>query len=143
MRKDFGNECQKSSKTLTQLQMHELRADMPRVPVYILGKTPSLDDLNAFLAQFGCQTDLSLLRPVKVWANLEEDIINEADKVMAQFMQSDLESPVIVVILPPLVALAAALVARMKEKCPTLKVLVVHYRVEHEPHFLGFELFCG
>jgi len=143
MRKDFGNEYQKSSKTLTQLQMHELRADMPRVPVYILGKTPSLDDLNAFLAQFGCQTDLSLLRPVKVWANLEEDIINEADKVMAQFMQSDLESPVIVVILPPLVALAAALVARMKEKCPTLKVLVVHYRVEHEPHFLGFELFCG
>jgi len=142
MRKDFGNEYQKSSKTLTQLQMHELRADMPRVPVYILGKTPSLDDLNAFLAQFGCQTDLSLLRPVKVWANLEEDIINEADKVMAQFMQSDLESPVIVVILPPLVALAAALVARMKEKCPTLKVLVVHYRVEHEPHFLGFELFC-
>jgi hypothetical protein len=142
MRKDFGNEYQKSSKTLTQPQMHELRADMLRVPVYILGKTPNLDDLNAFLAQFGCQTDLSLLRPVKVWANLEEDIINEADKVMAQFMQSDLESPVIVVILPPLVALAAALVARMKEKCPTLKVLVVHYRVEHEPHFLGFELFC-
>ena len=143
MRKDFGNECQKSSKTLTQLQMHELRADMPRVPVYILGKTPSLDDLNAFLAQFGCQTDLSLLSPVKVWANLEEDIINEADKVIAQFIQSDLESPVIVVILPPLVALAAALVARMKERCPTLKVLVVHYRVKHEPHFLGFELFCG
>ena len=142
MRKGFGNEYQKSSKTLTQPQMHELLADMPRVPVYILGKTPSLDNLNAFLAQFGCQTDLSLLRPVKVWANLEEDIINEADKVMAQFMQSDLESPVIVVILPPLVALAAALVARMKEKCPTLKVLVVHYRVEHEPHFLGFELFC-
>jgi len=142
MRKDFGSEYQKSSKTLTQPQTQELRVDMLRVPVYILGKTPSLDDLNAFLAQFGCQTDLSLLRPVKVWANLEEDIINEADKVMAQFMQSDLESPVIVVILPPLVALAAALVARMKEKCPTLKVLVVHYRVEHEPHFLGFELFC-
>jgi len=143
MRKDFGSEYQKSSKTLTQQRTQELLADMLRVPVYILGKTPSLDDLNTFLAQFGCQTDLSLLRPVKVWANLEEDIINEADKVIAQFIQSDLESPVIVVILPPLVALAAALVARMKEKCPTLKVLVVHYRVEHEPHFLGFELFCG
>jgi len=143
MRKDFGSEYQKSSKTLIHQRTQELRADMLKVPVYILGKTPSLDDLNAFLAQFGCQTDLSLLRPVKVWANLEEDIINEADKVMAQFIKSDLESPVIVVILPPLVALAAALVARMKEKCPTLKVLVVHYRVEHEPHFLGFELFCG
>jgi hypothetical protein len=143
MRKDFGIEYQKSSRILTQPRTQELRADMLRVPVYILGKTPSLDDLNVFLAQFGCQTDLSLLRPVKVWANLEEDIINEADKVMAQFIKSDLESPVIVVILPPLVALAAALVARMKEKCPTLKVLVVHYRVEHEPHFLGFELFCG
>jgi len=143
MRKDFGSEYQKSSKTLIHQRTQELRADMLRVPVYILGKTPSLDDLNVFLAQFGCQTDLSLLRPVKVWANLEEDIINEADKVIAQFIQSDLESPVIVVILPPLVALAAALVARMKEKCPTLKVLVVHYRVEHEPHFLGFELFCG
>ena len=143
MRKDFGNEYQKSSKTLTPQRTQELLASMLKVPVYILGKTPNLDDLNAFLAQFGCQTDLSLLRPVKVWANLEEDIINEADKVMAQFIKSDLESPVIVVILPPLVALAAALVARMKEKCPTLKVLVVHYRVEHEPHFLGFELFCG
>ena len=143
MRKDFGSEYQKSSKTLIHQRTQELRADMLKVPVYILGKTPSLDDLNVFLAQFGCQTDLSLLRPVKVWANLEEDIINEADKVIAQFIQSDLESPVIVVILPPLVALAAALVARMKEKCPTLKVLVVHYRVEHEPHFLGFELFCG
>jgi hypothetical protein len=143
MRKDFGNEYQKQSKTLTHQRTQELLADMLRVPVYILGKTPSLDDLNAFLAQFGCQTNLSLLRPVKVWANLEEDIINEADKVIAQFIQSDLESPVIVVILPPLVALAAALVARMKERCPTLKVLVVHYRVEHEPHFLGFELFCG
>ena len=143
MRKDFGIEYQKSSRILTQPRTQELRADMLRVPVYILGKTPNLDDLNVFLAQFGCQTDLSLLRPVKVWANLEEDIINEADKVIAQFIQSDLESPVIVVILPPLVALAAALVARMKEKCPTLKVLVVHYRVEHEPHFLGFELFCG
>jgi hypothetical protein len=130
MRKDFGSEYQKQSKTLTHQRTQELLADMLRVPVYILGKTPSLDDLNAFLAQFGCQTNLSLLRPVKVWANLEEDIINEADKV-------------IVVILPPLVALAAALVARMKERCPTLKVLVVHYRVEHEPHFLGFELFCG
>ena len=143
MRKDFGSEYQKSSKTLIHQRTQELRADMLKVPVYILGKTPSLDDLNAFLAQFGCQTDLSLLRPVKVWANLEEDIINEADKVMAQFIQSDLENPVIVVILPPLVALAAALVARMKEKCPTLKVLVVHYRVEHDPHFIGFELFCG
>ena len=143
MRKDFGSEYQKSSKTLIHQRTQELRADMLRVPVYILGKTPSLDDLNVFLAQFGCQTDLSLLRPVKVWANLEEDIINEADKVIAQFIQSDLESPVIVVILPPLVALAAALVARMKERCPTLKVLVVHYRVEHEPHFLGFELFCA
>jgi hypothetical protein len=143
MRKDFGSEYQKSSKTLIHQRTQELRADMLKVPVYILGKTPSLDDLNAFLAQFGCQTNLSLLRPVKVWANLEEDIINEADKVIAQFIQSDLESPVIVVILPPLVALAAALVARMKERCPTLKVLVVHYRVEHEPHFLGFELFCG
>ena len=143
MRKDFGIEYQKSSRTLTQPRTQELLADMLKVPVYILGKTPSLDDLNAFLAQFGCQTNLSLLRPVKVWANLEEDIINEADKVIAQFIQSDLESPVIVVILPPLVALAAALVARMKERCPTLKVLVVHYRVEHEPHFLGFELFCG
>ena len=143
MRKDFGSEYQKQSKTLTQPRTQELLADMLRVPVYILGKTPSLDDLNVFLAQFGCQTDLSLLRPVKVWANLEEDIINEADKVIAQFIQSDLESPVIVVILPPLVALAAALVARMKEKCPTLKVLVVHYRVEHDPHFIGFELFCG
>ena len=143
MRKDFGSEYQKSSKTLIHQRTQELRADMLKVPVYILGKTPSLDDLNAFLAQFGCQTDLSLLRPVKVWANLEEDIINEADKVMAQFIQSDLENPVIVVILPPLVALAAALVARMKEQCPTLKVLVVHYRVKHEPHFLGFELFCG
>jgi len=143
MRKDFGSEYQKQSKTLIQQRKQELLADMLRVPVYILGKTPNLDDLNAFLAQFGCQTDLSFLRPVKVWANLEEDIINEADKVIAQFIQSDLESPVIVVILPPLVALAAALVARMKEKCPTLKVLVVHYRVEHEPHFLGFELFCG
>jgi len=143
MRKDFGSEYQKQSKTLTHQRTQELLADMLRVPVYILGKTPNLDDLNVFLAQFGCQTDLSLLRPVKVWANLEEDIINEADKVMAQFIKSDLESPVIVVILPPLVALAAALVARMKEKCPTLKVLVVHYRVEHEPHFLGFELFCG
>ena len=143
MRKDFGSEYQKSSKTLTHQRTQELLADMLRVPVYILGKTPSLDDFNAFLAQFGCQTDLSLLRPVKVWANLEEDIINEADKVIAQFIQVDLESPVIVVILPPLVALAAALVARMKEKCPTLKVLVVHYRVEHDPHFIGFELFCG
>jgi len=143
MKKDFGSEYQKSSKTLTHQRTQELLADMLRVPVYILGKTPSLDDLNGFLAQFGCQTDLSLLRPVKMWANLEEDIINEADKVIAQFIQSDLESPVIVVILPPLVALAAALVARMKEKCPTLKVLVVHYRVKHEPHFLGFELFCG
>jgi len=143
MRKDFGIEYQKSSRILTQPRTQELRADMLRVPVYILGKTPNLDDLNVFLAQFGCQTDLSLLRPVKMWANLEEDIINEADKVIAQFIQSDLESPVIVVILPPLVALAAALVARMKEKCPTLKVLVVHYRVKHEPHFLGFELFCG
>ena len=142
MRKDFGIEYQKSSRILTQPRTQELRADMLRVPVYILGKTPNLDDLNVFLAQFGCQTDLSLLRPVKMWANLEEDIINEADKVIAQFIQSDLESPVIVVILPPLVALAAALVARMKEKCPTLKVLVVHYRVKHEPHFLGFELFC-
>jgi len=143
MRKDFGSEYQKSSKTLTHQRTQELLADMLRVPVYILGKTPNLDDLNVFLAQFGCQTDLSLLRPVKVWANLEEDIINEADKVMAQFIESDLKSPVIAVILPPLVALAAALVARMKEKCPTLKVLVVHYRVEHEPHFLGFELFCS
>jgi len=143
MRKDFGNEYQKQSKTLIQQRTQELLADMLRVPVYILGKTPNLDDLNVFLAQFGCQTDLSLLRPVKVWANLEEDIINEADKVMSQFIESDLKSPVIAVILPPLVALAAALVARMKEKCPTLKVLVVHYRVEHEPHFLGFELFCS
>jgi len=143
MRKDFGNEYQKSSKTLIQQRTQELRVDMLKVPVYILGKTPNLDDLNVFLAQFGCQTDLSLLRPVKVWANLEEDIINEADKVMGQFIESDLKSPVIAVILPPLVALAAALVARMKERCPTLKVLVVHYRVEHDPHFIGFELFCG
>ena len=142
MNKGFGNEYQKSSKTLTPPRTQELLADMLKVPVYILGKTPNLDDFNVFLANFGYQTDLSLLRPVKVWANLEEDIINEADKVIAQFVKSDLESPVIVVILPPLVALAAALVARMKEKCPVLKVLVVHYRVQHEPHFIGFELFC-
>jgi hypothetical protein len=142
MRKDSGSEYRRLSKTLTRPQTQELLAGMLKAPVYILGKTPGLDDLNAFLAQFGCQTDLSLLRPIKVWANLEEDIINEADKVIAQFIKSDLESPIIVVLLPPLVGLAAALVARMKEKCLTQKVLVVHYRVEHEPHFVGFELFC-
>jgi len=143
MRRTSGRESLKQSESLSQAQVRELQSVLPKVPVYILGKTPLIHDLNAFLDQFGCQTDLTLLRPVKVWANLEEDIVNEADKVIDCFVPDDLKSLIIVVILPPLVALAAALVARLKERCPTLKVLVVHYRVEHEPHFLGFELFCG
>ena len=143
MRRTSGRESLKQSESLSQVQARELQSVLPKVPVYILGKTPPIHDLNAFLGQFGCQTDLTLLRPVKVWANLEEDIVSEADKVIDCFVPADLKSLIIVVILPPLVALAAALVARLKERCPTLKVLVVHYRVEHEPHFLGFELFCG
>ncbi len=143
MRNSSGRGSQKRSETLTPQQVRELQSALLKVPVYILGKTPEIEELNTFLAQFGCRTDLTLLRPFNVRADLEKDILDEADRVIARFIPDDLQSPVIVVILPPLVALATALVARMKERCPTLKVLVVHYRVEHEPHFLGFELFCG
>ena len=143
MTQNSGVRLRKLPENVSLQQPQISPSDMLKVPVYILGEIPPLTELNEFLFRFGCQTDLSLQRPIKVWVNLEEDIVNEADKVLAQFVPEDLNYPFIAVILPPLVSLATAIVVRIKERCPTMKVLIIHYRKAHEPHFIGFELFCG
>ena len=138
----FGEKYQVQRTKSSQTSQAKSQLALPEVPVYIYGDVPPITELNSFLYLHGCKTSLSLLRPIRIWADLAEDIVGEADKAISYFIPEDLERPAIAIILPPFIALAAALVAQIQHKCLAQKVILIHYRTNHEPHFVGFELNC-
>lgn len=135
MNKRYSSTLQSPSSEQVQKSRYTQQAG-PSVspPVYVMGTLPPPEVLKTALKQYGLTFAPEKVKVLYTWVDETGDLMRQCESI---FSQIDTLAGVVVLVLPNLPILSAAIMALLSRH--QLICVALQYRHNHQPNYMSFE----